>query len=290
MNEVDYSLGCRLSFKDWAWLNHVGAFEKPDLGSYIAPFPPQELMYNVSGLQSEKDFASHGVDLFEAYSQASPIPLTEYQSFLDFGCGCGRLARMFKGHPYKVIGCDIDSRHVKWVNDNLNYMTGVLTSVNPPLPFSDKEFDGILANSVFTHLNETSQDKFLRELNRICVPNGYLMLSVHGARALERAVNEEMIRNMINVEEKLFQKAYDAFYKNQYAFILQEGHLTTYSNEKKMRIESTQGIIEEPFEYGITFIPEAYIRKHWSRWFEIVDYCYGAIHSWQDIIVLKPKK
>ncbi|MBN3906209.1 MAG: class I SAM-dependent methyltransferase [Nostoc sp. NMS1] len=273
MNEIDYSLGCCISAEEWAWLNRVGVFEKPDLTSYIAPFPPQELMYNVSGLQNQKDFASHGVDLFQAYSQASPIPLTDYQNLLDFGCGCGRLARMFKGHPHKVTGCDIDSRHIKWINDNLAYMTSVVTSVHPPLPFSDHQFDGIIANSVFTHLNENSQDQFLSELHRICIPNGYLLLSIHGARALERSINEKTIRDMISVEEKLFQKARSAFDKNQYAFILQQGHLTTSF-----------------FEYGITFIPESYIRNHWNRWFEIVDYCKGAIHSWQDIVVLKPLK
>jgi len=273
MNQVDYSLGCRLYFEDWAWLNRVGIFEKPELISYVAPFPPEELMYNVSGVQNEKDFASQGVDLFQAYSQASPIPLTEYRNILDFGCGCGRLARMFKGHPHKVTGCDVDSRHVSWINNNLNYMTSVVTSVHPPVPFSDNEFDGIIANSVFTHLNETSQDKFLSELHRICSPNGYLLLSIHGARALERAINEKMIREMICVEEKLFQQARNTFAQNKHAFILQQGHLTT-----------------SYFEYGITFIPESYILEHWSRWFEIVDYCKGAIHSWQDIAVLKPRK
>lgn len=219
MKEIDYTLGCRLPSDDWAWLNRVGAFENSILRQQVAPFPPEELMYNVSGLHNEKDFAAHGVDIFQAITQASPILLSEYKSILDFGCGCGRLARMFKGHPSKVIGCDIDSRHVKWIDENLTFMRCKTSLCSPPLPFTDREFDAIISVSVFTHLNEKSQDEFLAELHRICNPNGYLFLTVHGAHALERAVNEEMIWNMLSVEESLFQDARQAFKQNQLTFI-----------------------------------------------------------------------
>ena len=49
-----------------------------------------------------------------------------------------------------------------------------------------------------------------------------------------------------------------------------------------------QVVINEPFEYGSTFIPETYIRNHWRKWIEIIDYRHGAIHSFQDIVVLSP--
>ena len=49
-------------------------------------------------------------------------------------------------------------------------------------------------------------------------------------------------------------------------------------------------MVEEPFEYGITFVPEGYVRDHWGKLFDIVDYHYGGIHDFQDIVVLKPKK
>ncbi len=190
---MNYDLGCRLAVKDWIWLNRLGVFEDPSLRQYISPFPPPELMENVSGLNSERDFASHGADIFLALSDASPKPLDEYRSILDFGCGCGRLARLFKGHPHKIAGCDIDKRHVEWINKYLDYMTATLTSVTPPLPYADNEFDGIISISIFTHLNEKSQDRFLSELFRIIGPGGYLFLTVHGAQALSRAINEQKI-------------------------------------------------------------------------------------------------
>jgi cyclopropane fatty-acyl-phospholipid synthase-like methyltransferase len=250
-------------------------------------------MHNVSGLQNESDFASHGADFFLALSAASPIALTEYRRILDFGCGCGRLARMFKGHPSRISACDVDGRHVKWVGQSLSYVDVRQTSVHPPLPYGDNEFDAIVSISVFTHLGEKSQDEFLAELHRISSRTGYLFLTVHGACALERALNEPQVRDMIAVDEKLFQDACLTFAEGQHAFILQQGHLTSFRKTRLRRFFSwitNQCVIHEPFEYGITFIPESYIRQHWGKWFDVVDYRAGAIHSFQDIVVLRPRK
>ena len=293
MESIDYALGCRLPADDWVCLNREGVFQNPALRQYVAPFPPVDLMHNVSGLQSERDFASHGADIFLALSAASPKALTEYRSVLDFGCGCGRLARMFKGHPSKISACDVDGRHVKWVNENLPYVDVRQTSVRPPLPYRDNEFDAIVSISVFTHLGENSQDEFLGELHRISSRTGYLFLTVHGARALERAVNEPRIRDMIAVDDAPFQDACRAFAGGRHAFILQQGHLTTSSLPPSQHFPSGmsgESVVNEPFEYGITFIPESYLRRHWGRWFDVVAYRSGAIHSFQDIVVLTPKK
>ena len=46
---------------------------------------------------------------------------------------------------------------------------------------------------------------------------------------------------------------------------------------------------DAPYEYGLAFHPEEYIRSHWTRWFEIVDFREGAIHDFQDVVHLKPK-
>ncbi|MGH8105730.1 MAG: class I SAM-dependent methyltransferase, partial [Arenimonas sp.] len=157
-----------MPFDDWILLNRTKAFSETTLRRYVSPFPPPELMANVSGLQNEKDFAAHGTDIYSALTRASLKPLNEYESILDFGCGCGRLARMFKGHPNKIAGCDIDARHVEWINKNLPFMDAKVSKVAPPIPYQDNEFEAIISISIFSHLTERSQDQFLAELHRVC--------------------------------------------------------------------------------------------------------------------------
>jgi len=290
---MNYELGCRLPLEEWLWLNQVGAFEDPSLRRYVSPFPPPELMHNVSGLRSERDFASHGAYIFQALSRASQRPLAEYDSLLDFGCGCGRLARMFKGHPRGILGCDIDQRHVQWMQANLDFVKASLSRVRPPLPYADAQFDGIIGISVFTHLNEASQDEFLEELRRVSKPDAVLFLTVHGQRALERSLSEQKIRDMIAVPEQPFCRAQRDFAAGRHAFILQHGHLTQTGTRPIHRwrrlLLGRRVLVPESFEYGITFLPEDYLRRHWSRWFEIADYRHGAITDFQDIVVLRPR-
>jgi hypothetical protein len=49
-------------------------------------------------------------------------------------------------------------------------------------------------------------------------------------------------------------------------------------------------VIEELFEYGITFVPETYLRENWGKYVEVIGCDYGNIHHFQDIVVLIPKK
>ncbi len=286
---VDYSFGCKLAVDDWVWLNRIGVFNDPRLRGYVSPFPPPALMENTTGLNNERDFASHGADFWLALSHASPTPLSGYESVLDFGCGCGRLARMFKGHPGRIVGCDIDYRHIDWCHAALEFMEARLSSVQPPIPFGADEFDAVISISIFTHLNESSQDAFLQELARVCRPGGTLLLTVHGKRALDRAVCEADIRAMLDMPEHLFRAARQDFSEGRHAFVLQQGHLTTVGNGH-VAGDHAERVISDPFEYGITFIPEPYLRFHWGQWFELIDYRVGALHDFQDIVVLTPIK
>jgi SAM-dependent methyltransferase len=283
---LDYTLGCRLSVEDWAHLNRVGAFDDPALSCYVGPFPPAELMYNTTALTSQAVFASHGADFWVALSKASPKPLSEFASVLDFGCGCGRLARMFKGHPGYIGGCDIDHRHVEWCASAIDFFDVKLSKVKPPIPFASNTFEAVISISIFSHLSEASQDEFLQELFRVCQPGGSLFLTIHGQRAMTRALTEPNVKAMLDMPEDQFEFARTAFERDELAFVLQQGHLTTIRDGAPVAGK----VISEPFEYGITFMSETYVRKHWSQWFEIVDFHPGGIHDFQDIVVLRPKK
>jgi SAM-dependent methyltransferase len=121
--------------------------------AYASPFPPRELMQRVSGLTDDFDFAKHGCVIFDAFSSAISRFLTSFRSILDFGVGCGRLARMFRGFTGRYVGVDVDPELLSWVESALPWVEPALISPGSPLPFHRASFD-CLANSVFTHMSE----------------------------------------------------------------------------------------------------------------------------------------
>jgi SAM-dependent methyltransferase len=264
--------GIDLPLEQWLELSRSCTSPRDVLEGKISPFPPPELMRNVSGLTNPADFASHGVDILRALAEASPISFVEYQNILDFGCGCGRLARMFKGFRHRYTGCDIDRRHVDWINDNLDFVKAVLTKPRMPLPFEPNEFDCVISISVFTHITEGDHWTNLQELCRITKPGARLFVTVHGQRALDRAQNEKMIFDLLSVPRSGIERAVLELGRGGYCFIRQNGHLTS-----------------ENYEYGITFVSDAYIRERWSSFFAIEKIEYGGIHDFQDIVVLRRK-
>ena len=190
--------------------------------------------------------------------------------------------RLLKGHPGELQGCDIDPRHVAWMQSNLDYCRVQRSSVNPPLPYAAATFDAVISISVFSHLNEASQTAFLAELARITKPGATLMLTIHGEAAMRRARAEKGIFDMIAVPREAFDEAGRRYDAGDYAFILQQGHLT-----RQAGTESSASILAEEYEYGITFIPRAYLDRVWARHFKLVRVVEGGLHDFQDIVVLQ---
>jgi len=151
----------------------------------MLPFPPFSLMKTV-GPTEKKDYDNpSGNPVF-----GNQVPLINYSSVFDFGCGCGRIARqmMQQVHPPKVyVGVDLYKDSIKWCSENLSsinsryefYHLDVFNpSMNPysdnkevPFPTSDK-FSLVNAHSVFTHITEPHLCHYLTECARVLDVNG----------------------------------------------------------------------------------------------------------------------
>jgi len=236
-----------------------------------APFPPPSLMSRVSGLTSNDQFAQHGSEFMTALEQASPIPLFSYGDILDFGVGCGRLARLFADFRGRYVGVDVDQELVRWCGDALPWVEPVVSAPRLPIPLPDAQFDCIISISVFTHLNEADTHFYLSELQRLAKPGCYLFLTVHGHRAIDRARAERMIFDMLVIPEGSVAVTETAMRETGFKFIIQpQGHLTS-----------------ENYEYGITFVGRKFIETAWSKYFDVIAIHSGAIHDFQDIVVLR---
>jgi SAM-dependent methyltransferase len=106
--------------------------------------------------------------------------VAELGAILDFGVGCGRVARHWAGLDVDVHGCDYNPELVAWCRRNLPHVTARSNGLDPPLPYEDARFDLVCALSVFTHLTESRQRSWIAELRRVTRPRGLVLFTTHG--------------------------------------------------------------------------------------------------------------
>ena len=98
----------------------------------------------------------------------------EVSVYLDIGCASGRVLRHFaiNSHVQRVVGCDINSRHIDWIMAYLpqNIEAFQNTSI-PTLQVEDCSVDLVSCFSVFTHI-ENFDSAWIMEIKRILKPGG----------------------------------------------------------------------------------------------------------------------
>ena len=88
---------------------------------------------------------------------------------LDFGCGKKPYKDLFNVDEY--IGLDIEVSGHSHKNEVIDvYYNG------KEIPFEKNHFDSIFSSEVFEHVFNI--DKVLKEINRVCKPNGHLLITV----------------------------------------------------------------------------------------------------------------
>lgn len=269
--DARYAAGVRGDMDAWLARNVAKDLAEAAARGVLAPFPPRELMVDVSGLTDPADFASHGVAFMRALNGISPRPLACFASILDYGVGCGRLARMFKGFEGRYVGADVDARQLEWTSANLSHVEGVLVAPREPLPFADATFEAVIAISVFTHLSEPDQLFYLSELGRVTAPGGVLMLTTHGERAVARALSDVRVQDMLTLSAPELARLRLVFERGSgFHFVRQLGHLTT-----------------ESYDYGMSFISAEYVRRCWPALLGEVEIHPGALHDFQDVVLIR---
>lgn len=162
------------------------------------PLPPPRLRVLVSGTPDVPYFLSSGqaqTDLLIALLQRHGADVRDMGALLDFGCGCGRLARWWStlAGP-EIHGCDYNATLAAWCREHLPFMQAQVNDLEPPLPYAKQSFDFVYALSIFTHLPDRLQNAWLAELGRVIRPGGHLFLSVHGADVTDRLSDSERKR------------------------------------------------------------------------------------------------
>ena len=162
------------------------------LGSRDAlPIPPFE-MRQLVGPTDEAAFDNPTGDPVFAH-----VPEAQFESVVDFGCGCGRLARQMmqqRARPRRYLGFDLHPGIVRWCQRELAPRAPGFTFLhhdiynpvfNPdpakprwlPMPAEDGTARLMIALSVFTHTTQAQTEHYLREAARVLHPDGVLVAS-----------------------------------------------------------------------------------------------------------------
>lgn len=152
----------------------------------MIPFPPMHLKKSVGPIDDGFYDNPNGDLVFER-----EIPVENYQTIFDFGCGCGRVARqlmlMKKAEVGKYVGIDLFKESIDWCSANLSARNDRYRfhhhdvynrqfNPNNPNPMDrfpvDEKFMLVNAHSVFTHITEPHIDHYMGECSRVLGDNG----------------------------------------------------------------------------------------------------------------------
>jgi glycosyltransferase involved in cell wall biosynthesis/SAM-dependent methyltransferase len=162
------------------------------------PLPPRKLRTLVAGRSDAEYFLDTGrrqAAFLRRLLERNGTPIESMSAVLDFGCGCGRIARWWWDlENVEVFGCDVNPELIAWARAELPFMNAAVSGESPPLPYPDDSFDFAYALSIFTHLPVESEGPWLRELRRVIKPGGLLLLTTAGESYEDRLSHEERSR------------------------------------------------------------------------------------------------
>lgn len=162
------------------------------------PIPPPRLVELVIGTTNLRLFFDSGYTqyhlLIRPLLEKHGFSISSFGSILDFGCGCGRLTRLFKPLNHtRIVGVDYNQDLIDWCQQNLVFGDFYRNSLEPPLPFVDGTFDFILARSIFTHMSEDTQFQWFKELHRLISKDGIFIFTVHGSNFINHLSASEQL-------------------------------------------------------------------------------------------------
>jgi SAM-dependent methyltransferase len=159
------------------------------------PFPPEELIFLVTSGNDSAIFNATGaadLDLIRrSLAEAGFNPGNGPYRVLDWGCGCGRIARHWEDGigQIELFGCDINPALIEWCKKNIPFADFSVCNVLPPLSYPDRHFDVIYGISVLTHLSFEAHFLWMQEIWRLLKPGGVAILTAHGPSMLPVILN-----------------------------------------------------------------------------------------------------
>jgi len=162
--------------------------------------PPADLAFDAYGTIDRRAYKEIGLRHAQLYSDIIRQSTSgKSLAVLEWGCGPARIVRHIQtclsDYTIELIACDCNPRTIAWNRQHIKDVKFFVNEFMPPLAFPDASFDVVYNFSVFTHLSETAQKAWAKELWSVLRPGGLLICSTQGDYYCNKlARNEEAVR------------------------------------------------------------------------------------------------
>jgi SAM-dependent methyltransferase len=161
----------------------------------VTAAPPDGLVTRIMGSADINAYRDTGKSV---YLDLSMILLkyfqktwTDFDAILDFGVGSGRIARWLPARAQaKLYGVDVHAESIRWCRKHLIGAYSMHAD-DPPLAFAEDTFDCVYGFAVFSHMDNETAGKWIRELHRVIKPGGIVLASAHLSWASSKILNPE---------------------------------------------------------------------------------------------------
>lgn len=223
----------------------------------VPVLPPEDIISVTGGGEPDYlighafEFKHALVDLLSTYS----VPLGPDTKILDFGCGWGRVLRVFLNDVMacNLYGADPLPNLIDAAEATLKHPDIRLTVIpqRPPSELPGETFNLIYAYSVFSHLSEATANAWILEFERILAPGGLIALTTRPRAHIPRWATVDVNADLNAAEYKsMFGDGVDdlARYDNG-EFVFHAGR-------------GGHGLTSE--NYGEAVVSPEYVKKKWA--------------------------
>jgi 2-polyprenyl-3-methyl-5-hydroxy-6-metoxy-1,4-benzoquinol methylase len=279
-NDLILKYAAHLSDQEWFEVI-VKSVEHPFIDGIELPgFPPDEIQRNSVG-SSGKLALSEGFNFYseiKQYAAKLGSPLTSDSRILDFGCGWGRMIRVFLKDVFadNLYGIDVDPAMIDICVNTVRQGNFSVVQPEPPTELAENSFDVVYAYSVFSHLSEPVHIKWVEEFSRVLKPGGIMIVTTQARRFIEfcRSLRDQ------NHESGWYYGLANSFLDTEAAF-------ADYDNGKFLYSATGGGVARPASFYGEAVISPGYIKREWTKYLTFCDFVDDPAKFNQALIIMQ---
>ena len=262
------SLFANIPLDVFGYLYLIDKEEYKNIKTYLSTMPSKEVQLTWTGAHGQSlllQSIAFVKNVVSFYSQKSTVYINN-TAFLDFGCGWGRIIRLFLKYipETNLFGVDPWDKSLELcIQHKVRGKFEQSDWLCRNLPFENKKFDLVIAMSVFTHLSKRTMNEALRTIRSRVTDNAIFAVTVRPAE---------------------FWETYKIHCNPN---ICVNDYITRHQCEGFVFIPHMRPQIDGDITYGDTSISLDYINDNWHGW-EVVGTDVSLLDSAQIIVYLKP--